>query len=393
MPEKRDANGLRRFLHDGREQLRNAVKQTPANLPDVHVVLGNESADMDSVVSAIARAWHLSLAGNGSRLVLPWINLYRDEIALRKDVQYLLDYCNIPLADVSFVDDPLTLQTLHAGHRLTLHLVDHNVLTPDQQMLSSDVVDIVDHHVDAMAYPDLQQKNIQVVGSCSTLVAHDLLQTLPLTHWPDNLVTLLLAPILMDTTNLTSQEKTTQQDRDVAAMLMARIGDALPPDYYARLRERKLDISGLSRHGLLRKDFKKFQAGNVVYGMSTLVSSEGFWMADEASMRGELEALCRQRELHFLVLLMPRDNHQNSAARRVLLYSHSPAITAAVAAFAAANEFLQARMHLEGTTADKTMYFYSSELFLSRKKLQPNLQGLSGHDGLNAVLEEAPSDD
>lgn len=100
---------------------------------------------------------------------------------------------------------------LKQQHKLTFTLVDHNVLSPEQLMLEPLVTHVIDHHAELHSYGHLEYKNIQTVGSCSTLVferhrdyidnvANDvnLLEHGQLMH---DITYLLLASILIDTYN------------------------------------------------------------------------------------------------------------------------------------------------------------------------------------------------
>jgi len=55
---------------------------------------------------------------------------------------------------------------------VSVTLVDHNSPAPSLSFLSPFVIEIIDHHEDSKKeYAKLQEKRIETVGSCSTLVA------------------------------------------------------------------------------------------------------------------------------------------------------------------------------------------------------------------------------
>lgn len=372
---QQDLDELRLFLSSERERLQKTIKLPIDEMPEVHVVLGNESADLDSVVSAIVRAYHLFLIKENNNIYLPFINIFREELGLRRDVQYLLENLCIFADDLSFIDDQISLNFIYKLNKLNLHLVDHNELNPDQSHLSDVVIDIIDHHADAQRYPYLQEKIINVVGSCTTLVVNEFLKTQPVEEMPKAFAGLLLAPILMDTDNLLSKEKTTSEDLELKEILAARVGNKLPSNFYDKMRTKKEDIAGLTNKLRLLKDFKKFRSDEVVYGMSTLGSSMGFWFEHEAGLLQDFEEVTIKRELDFLVILMPYYNEGRHPQRKIVIYSKSPEILAAIDGFTREDEFLQKKVILEKESTNTC--FYTSQDFMSRKELQPRINDIS----------------
>jgi exopolyphosphatase len=133
-----------------------------------HFVVGNQSCDLDSVVSALVLS-HLY----GARALL---QCRRAEFALRVDSLAVLSAASI--AELCFLHDDVTeteLLRLHAERRLRLTLVDHNRCTlPSAAALSDAIVGIVDHH---QIESHLQSQQlacplvlVEPVGSCCTLV-------------------------------------------------------------------------------------------------------------------------------------------------------------------------------------------------------------------------------
>jgi exopolyphosphatase len=385
--KEQDLAGLHHFLRSERERLRAAITLPIDDIPEVHIVLGNESADLDSVISAIVRAYHLFLIKDNNSIYLPFINIFREELELRKDVQYVLEGFGISADDLSFIDGPISLDSIHILDKLKLHLVDHNELNPDQAHLSDAVVDIIDHHADAQQYPPLQQKIIDTVGSCTTLVANEFIKLQSIEKMPKAFAGLLLAPVLMDTDNLQSVEKTKPADVQLKELLVTRAGNALPADFYDNMRAKKEDTSGLTTKLCLFKDFKKFRSGDVVYGMSSLGSSKGFWIENQADLLHDFEELTTKRGLDFLVLLMPYYNEGRHPQRKIVVYSISPEILAAFDAFVRVDEFLHKKMILENSSTN--IYFYSSHVFFSRKDVQPRINDISKNESFMATYGQA----
>lgn len=96
-------------------------------------------------------------------------------------------------------------------------------------------------------------KTIELVGSCSTLVAEKLL---PLDILDSQMSNLLLGTILLDTINLDPRAgRSTDKDKVIVKRLQDRYPLALD-ELYIALSQAKFDVSGLSTQDLLRKDYK-----------------------------------------------------------------------------------------------------------------------------------------
>lgn len=394
--DRSDLSVLREYLAIQRIELEALMNQSIDKKVAIHVVLGNESADLDSVVSSIVRAYHLYLESDKTGIILPYINMFREELMLRKDVIYLFQNLGITEASLFFIDDRIGLDQLAEAHELNLHLVDHNQLNPDQEHLASRVIDIIDHHVDSGAYPALTRKIIKTIGSCTTLIANELFKTLPLDTIPKAFAALILAPVLMDTDNLLSLEKTTEADLDLAQALCLQIGDDLPADFYNRLRKEKSDISGIAERVLFFKDFKKFEArekqshGTMIsYGMSSMVSSKGFWTDSETRLREDFDSVLKNRGLNLHLLLMPYSEVKEDPRRKIVVYSDCSQLTAAFHALLQLSPSLQSRLTLQDIHSD--LYFYTTEKFISRKELQPLIDSLLSTNEFMQTFRESRS--
>ena len=131
-----------------------------------HIILGNQSADLDSIASTIALSISLGQA------FAPVINVLKKDLYLRKDVLFLFKRLAIDLKHLYFLSDlPQFLSEAKLG-KLRLILVDHNNLAYDQKEWAPFVDEIIDHHHDEQVhYPQLKSKTLAHVGSTATLVA------------------------------------------------------------------------------------------------------------------------------------------------------------------------------------------------------------------------------
>mmetsp|Transcript_9014 Transcript_9014/g.12400 ORF Transcript_9014/g.12400 Transcript_9014/m.12400 type:complete len:310 (-) Transcript_9014:148-1077(-) len=159
---------------------------------------------------------------------------------------------------IPFVDD-LDLRTLCEKKHANIVLVDHNKLANSQSFLAPYVVGIIDHHKDEQQYvSSCKFRQIEVIGSCCSLVAHQVLEEAP-KILTEEIATLLTSVILLDTSNMDPNiAKGTAKDKDALEQL-EKAGGVKSNEYsrlYSRLLEKRADISKLSSADLLIKDTK-----------------------------------------------------------------------------------------------------------------------------------------
>jgi len=169
------------------------LKQDPSKA--ITVVLGNESCDLDSAICSLVYAHHLD--SNGT--TIPMLNIPHEDVPLRTEVKFCLkeNLSKIPTRD------DLKLDTLS---NLQLVLVDHHVLQKQDSSLLPKIIEIIDHREQsslATFPPDCQIK-IDLVGSCSSLVADKVLKE----NYQDEFgLELLRSTIITDTVNFSPKAK------------------------------------------------------------------------------------------------------------------------------------------------------------------------------------------
>lgn len=167
------------------------------NFPkNINVIIGNESCDLDSTVSALALAYFMNENGNkeDDSVTLPVLNVPKEEFMFRVENLYVLNKIGINTSSL-YYKDTLNIKDLIDKHNVKVTLVDHHVLSSEQQYLKPNVVGIFDHRpVDPNArYGDNVNINIKLVGSCTTLITEEILSK------NSNLLSTSLAQILYDT--------------------------------------------------------------------------------------------------------------------------------------------------------------------------------------------------
>ncbi|KAK3294469.1 uncharacterized protein B0H64DRAFT_463386 [Chaetomium fimeti] len=296
---------LKGFLATARKALLSPPAQRPKPLT---FVVGNESADLDSLCSAVVFAYfrtHTPAHG----LHIPLSNLPRADLALRPELQAVLHPAGLKPDDLITLCD-LPREGLHPQDTRWL-LVDHNALTGRlAASFSGQVVGCIDHHVDEGVIPhdvpEGQPRRFATCGSCMSLVLDHCKPTwdsLAASACEDGtsaaecdaqLAHVALAPILIDTINLTSKDKTTDWDVHATELAESKLAsfesqsqsrsqvqtqpsaqeDAAPYNretYHATLTTLKEQIAGLPYRDVLRKDYKRWTEGSLGLGMSTVV--------------------------------------------------------------------------------------------------------------------------
>ncbi|CAM4763624.1 unnamed protein product [Rotaria magnacalcarata] len=234
----------------------------------IRIVLGNESCDLDSTISACVYAYflHTTCSNQKEILHLSVMSNNASTFRLRTEVRWLLkeDYSN-----VICIDD-INLNEIHNQRKLDIILVDHNYLNSN---LNENVIEIIDHHPlknGSIMLQDPSKIKIEYVGSCCTLIAEKLFSlNFKMT---EEIAYLLTGPIVFDTVNFSSSAgKTTEKDRQIYAQLQTyRPQSDNDLELYDNIMKSSADVTGLSVQDLLRKDAKQLSGSNICLIMSSL---------------------------------------------------------------------------------------------------------------------------
>ena len=342
-----------------------------ANAGDI--VIGNEAADLDSMVSAILYG-HLASADrpSGTPPAVPVVNCPRGDFPLRTEAVYLFNALGVDMDAVAFVDE-IDLEALHRAGQLRLTLVDHNILSADQEKYADAVEAIIDHHADGGRYAQAKPRTIEPVGSAATLVAEAMLRDKPELIEPGT-ATLLLGTILLDTVNLDpAAQRVTAKDEAMAARLREVVG-ADANRLFATLEAEKFNVSALGTRDLLRKDYKAWDTPSGTYGMSTVLTSIADWSAKDPHLVSGLDAFLRSRSLTCLLAMMAYTDANGDFRRELVVYVPDPTMAAGLIAMLEASDLGLVPIQPTGLTdSDQAMFFAQRNNAVSRKKLQPML--------------------
>lgn len=272
---------LKNFL----TSLKAHVDKNLRDLSTLNVVTGNQSADLDSVISSLSYAY-FNYVKNKSFLI-PLINVSRDRFKLRRDIETLLDIYSINPLHLYFADDLKYM--VREDQKINLVLVDHcniqgDVLKHYFDENKVDVKAIIDHHEDEKCFLDASPRIIKPCGSCSSLVYNYWSKQLNENELNDKnceIVPILLAPLLIDTSFMSSK---VEEDDKIAYESYQKFPleesqlhnwllgfgskklklESFGPEnildaYYKIIKKAKKDLKGFSLYDVLEKDYKFFR--------------------------------------------------------------------------------------------------------------------------------------
>ncbi|KAH7355065.1 hypothetical protein BKA65DRAFT_452293 [Rhexocercosporidium sp. MPI-PUGE-AT-0058] len=317
---------LRSFLSSAKTALHNAHQQSSP----LTFVIGNEAADLDSLCSALVLAYlrtytSTSSTTNSNTLYIPLSNIPRADLSLRPELLPILSRANLAPTDLITLSDlpSLSQSTRLPPEKTKWILVDHNALLGELGTIySSRVFGCIDHHDEEGKVPrdcGDEPRVVRKSGSCSSLVveycreAWDALSAKGSSSendsetkkWDAELARVALGPVLIDTSNLENEAKTTDADVEAAKYLEELIaageGEGLDREgYYREIWRAEGDVQGMSLVDLLRKDYKQWSEGDVKLGVCSVVKDMDFLLS-KSEGRDEffntLGAFSRERDL------------------------------------------------------------------------------------------------
>lgn len=217
------------------------------------VVCGNQSADFDSVMSALAYAY-CSYQKNPNDPLVPIIGIPRQDLTLRRDVARALTRANLEMDHLFFLEDLKQLKEQYGLIKAVL--VDHNQVESGVKSYFDEVVGVIDHHKDAGLYPEAQPRIVRVAGSCSSLVINYWRQLINDSSLIKDVALLCLGAGVIDTSNFT--QRVEDPDREAAQFYRTLFPELDGASLYKQIRHDKDDLSGLSIDEILKKDYKEF---------------------------------------------------------------------------------------------------------------------------------------
>lgn len=375
---------LRTFLARAKSALTGVDRSLPLTF-----VVGNESADLDSLCSALVYAY---LRTTPTALHIPLSNLPRADLALRPEMTATLaqaDLTPAQLLTLSDVPDDL------AAEQTRWLLVDHNALTgtlATRFSAGGTLIGCVDHHDDEGVVPEgAVPRVVEHCGSCMSLIVHEsraLWEEVAKTaeqqekETERHLAYLGLAPILIDTVNLTEVHKVRPKDESAVKFLETRLRDAGDASYdrtafYKRIEAVKEDISQLGFRDILRKDYKEWTGGRLKLGISSVVKGLDY-LADKGASTAEfldaVDAWGGERELDVVSVMTAQND--GGFRRNLLVWGRTPGGVEALRVFERDSSApLKLRPFRDGDLDTETRKaWHQDNLAESRKQVAPRLR-------------------
>ncbi|KAK9869473.1 hypothetical protein WA026_003228 [Henosepilachna vigintioctopunctata] len=235
-------------------------------LQEIHIVIGNESCDLDSMVSSLAYGFllfkTLNMEYSKDKAVFPVLNVPRSQFHLRLEHCYLLNKVGIKLETLIFRPELNFEEIIEhfslSNKSIKTYLVDHHVTVDNEDILNETVCKIFDHRpvVENHCWTkENVQMRINHVGSCSTIIGDEIF-TKGEDIWNKDLAYLIYSTIVLDTKGLKMQNKATALDVEVASKLEIKFNFCERNSLYGKLMNLHCEISHLSPYEMLIKDLK-----------------------------------------------------------------------------------------------------------------------------------------
>ena len=269
---------------------------------EVTLVLGNDSCDLDSAVCALVLAHHLN--STTGKLTLPILNIPKEDVALKTEVEYCVGkelISKLPTRDdIDF--EKLT--------NFELVLVDHHKVVKDLDFLVPKISRVLDHRTldQSATFPPGCNINLQLVGSCATLVAEEILKE----GYKDlSGLALLRSTIIADTVNFApDKKKFADLDKQIIAKIEEELGlsndEVNRQEIFEAIDVSKGRTEGFTIHQLIRKDMKMLALG--VDNIKTAVSSTYPYLAQElcskeTEIQTTLEDFLKKYKVQLLIII------------------------------------------------------------------------------------------
>ncbi|EME43554.1 hypothetical protein DOTSEDRAFT_54330 [Dothistroma septosporum NZE10] len=345
---------IRAYLSAARRHLQKCLEEKN----HTSFVIGNESADLDSITCALIYGYLLSESPEikrSGRLVVPITNIPAADLQLRPELTALLKYADIKPSELITLDD-ISTESLPAD-KTSWTLVDHNSFQGKLgELYRSRVIGVIDHHDDEHTVPeDAQPRVISKTGSCQSLVINhlrdtwqkisDSAMTVGAAHpqnnetlvddqaytstWDAQAAKIALGAILIDTVNLKAEHKVTENDKKAVRFLEAKINisrkygkDYDRDRFFTEIDDAKSDLEGLSLEDILRKDYKQWTEGDLTLGISSCVQPISYLASKQKDFQGATKKFAQSKSLDIFVI-MPAFKESGDFRREILLMSLS----------------------------------------------------------------------
>ncbi len=305
--------------------------------PIVHLIIGNESGDLDSTVGPVSLALAKSrTSGEQNILYVPVYNRPRHEFKWGTHTAAFLKEFGVTEEDIVFNDTFDVRSLIDQGFKVQITLVDHNQPTGPYKDYLSKVVEVIDHHpYGDHKYGDGVRKEIEndgkvpTIASAITLIAQHL-DTMGLLDNSKDLCRLLLGPIVFDTGALDPKGRATPRDRDMAEKL-EKISGTKGLDLFNKLKAIEADVSTLTVSDLLRRDGKTVSLSSLTYrrigiGGLTLDKIITKAEAEGGNLLEELKQYAETNDFKVLIGFINYIHPQDGFSRQMFIFSQDQSL-------------------------------------------------------------------
>lgn len=294
---------LKAFLNEAKSRL--------FNQEQVVFVVGNESADLDSVASALSLAYLWRRIDD--KALVPVVNNRKEVLCMRGEIIYALSQVQLSLDDLLYADSlPKQFEAV---------LVDHNEPSCKWEDYDFKVHAVIDHHVDGGLFRDANSRSVQVCASTCSLVA-ELCKDGEL----EVIRPLIETALVFDTVNWTW--RVTEFDIQIGQKLF-QVADkeALHESCMNIMRgieNALIDESQIDPFLLLFKDYKSYKCLDIAYGISVAhIPLQGISQGDASLFsKSVVERFMREEHHHiFAIITAVREPGQYSFYQEFALFS------------------------------------------------------------------------
>ncbi|XP_067878924.1 exopolyphosphatase PRUNE1 isoform X2 [Heterodontus francisci] len=323
------------------------------------------------MVSAISFAYFRSKTSLDKKAVfVPILNIPRSEFPLRTECTFLLRENHLS-EDLLIFRNEIDLHGLHRVGRLTLTLVDHNVLPRGDAALEEVVMEVIDHRPVERPFAPGCVVTAEPVGSCTTLVTERIVQRAP-DILDRQLAYILRSTIVLDCINMAPEAgKVTPKDVEYVAALESRFSD-LPPRAAAfdSLQKAKFDVSELTTEQMLRKDLKVLSGGDLHLAISAVYVKLEDLLARPCLKTG-FEEFCREGGYNVLVVMTISFSEKNEPFRQLAVYSPRSDLRELVSCVLEEYEAPSLQLAPMESPCSEISAYHQGNRLASRKKILP----------------------
>lgn len=395
------------------EEIPQILRNLRSTTKPIHLVIGNEASDADSMISALIYAYFQSIL-HPETVYIPLTSLHRADFSFRNEVQILLTASSgLSIQQLISIDD---LPSMPMKQQTSMTLVDHNVLcSRDQELLREKGYDvtieaIIDHHEDQLQYVDSipssnrhiafdsKHRKALIASTCS-LIVELCFQPALQSYWSKEIAHMLIGVILLDSVNCDEKAgKVTSRDLQAIQNLQENLLHYTTEQInqlYDELTNAKMNETywkQLSLYDTLRFDYKDFVHMNktIVIGMSSIFIPIETWLQQYSidDFHQICVNYCQTKQLSMLVIMSFVPNPQPSRELMIFIPSESTFFTIDTLEHYLNQHNLQLTIHESVQDKIRMLRAYRTELVqcyvqhnvtLSRKQLAPLLQSYETH--------------